>query len=163
MGQSNLRFADGELYTWRKVKTTVYNIIAGKMYLDHTGTMRVLNETTAALCKLRFKDHGMLSGSEKHQVVGHLEQAAGGVVGEISGAWDSHLYQADSRLGTPQRTLWRRYPPLAGPRIEAEVYNWSAFSVGLNQLHPELAPLLPPTDSRLRPDQRMLARRVLGF
>ena len=92
MGQSNLRFADGELYTWRKVKTTVYNIIAGKMYLDHTGTMRVLNETTAALCKLRFKDHGMLSGSEKHQVVGHLEQAAGGVVGEISGAWDSHLH-----------------------------------------------------------------------
>ncbi|PWA21467.1 hypothetical protein CCH79_00003333 [Gambusia affinis] len=35
-------------------------------------------------------------------------------------------------------------------------YGFSSFAMELNELTPNLKPLLPPTDTRLRPDQRML-------
>lgn len=33
-------------------------------------------------------------------------------------------------------------------------YGFSSFAMEMNELTPELKPLLPPTDTRLRPDQR---------
>lgn len=33
-------------------------------------------------------------------------------------------------------------------------YGFSTFAMELNELTPDMKPLLPPTDSRLRPDQR---------
>ncbi|CAI5492831.1 unnamed protein product [Closterium sp. Naga37s-1] len=35
-------------------------------------------------------------------------------------------------------------------------YNFSPFCVTLNEIMPDIAPFLPPTDSRFRPDQRAL-------
>lgn len=38
----------------------------------------------------------------------------------------------------------------------AYMYNFTRFGVNLNYLPPDLKALLPPTDSRFRPDQRAL-------
>lgn len=35
-------------------------------------------------------------------------------------------------------------------------YGFSRFALELNELTPEIMKVLPPTDTRLRPDQRML-------
>lgn len=40
--------------------------------------------------------------------------------------------------------------------LHAEYFGFSDFTMGLNQLHAEDEQLLPPTDSRLRPDVRSL-------
>lgn len=40
-------------------------------------------------------------------------------------------------------------------------YGFSTFAMELNELPPDLKPLLPPTDSRLRPDQRWVHTRSI--
>ena len=42
------------------------------------------------------------------------------------------------------------------PSNSESMYNFSDFALQLNYLTPELKQRLPPTDSRLRPDQRAL-------
>ena len=51
------------------------------------------------------------------------------------------------------RCVWR---PGALPEDQELYYGFSRFAIELNDLEPSLIPLLPPTDSRFRPDQRLL-------
>uniref|UniRef100_A0A0A9FM80 Uncharacterized protein n=1 Tax=Arundo donax TaxID=35708 RepID=A0A0A9FM80_ARUDO len=48
--------------------------------------------------------------------------------------------------------LWEKNKPAPNPTR----YNLSSFAITLNELTPGLQEKLPPTDSRLRPDQRHL-------
>lgn len=112
-----------------------------------------MNERTQAVCKVKFKESGFMENAT-HAVAGHLEIPGRGVVEEVSGFWDSHL-TLDARPGKPQRTLWRRGPVLPSAAL-ASRYKWNEFTLSLNHLTPDLEAALPPTDSRLRPDQRML-------
>lgn len=46
------------------------------------------------------------------------------------------------------------HPTDPQPKDYQLYYGFSALAMELNELTPDLKPLLPPTDSRLRPDQR---------
>ncbi len=48
--------------------------------------------------------------------------------------------------------LWR----CSAPAKSVTKYNMTTFAMALNELPDVLAQKLPPTDSRLRPDQRLL-------
>ena len=48
-------------------------------------------------------------------------------------------------------------PPDPQPKDSILYYGFSTFALELNELSPDLKPLLPPTDTRLRPDQRWVA------
>lgn len=118
-----------------------------------TASTQVVNEQTQAVCKVKFKESGFME-NVTHAVAGHLEIPGRGVVEELSGNWDTHL-SVDVRPGKPPRTLWRRGPVLPSTAI-ASRYHWNEFTLTLNDVTPDVEGLLPPTDSRLRPDQRML-------
>ena len=49
-----LKGHDGEHYLCERPKTYVRNIVAGKMYIEHVGPLRVLNTKTAESCELEF-------------------------------------------------------------------------------------------------------------
>ena len=51
------------------------------------------------------------------------------------------------------RCVWR---PGALPEDHELYYGFSRFTIELNDLEPGLVDILPPTDSRFRPDQRLL-------
>ena len=51
------------------------------------------------------------------------------------------------------RCVWR---PGALPEDQDLYYGFSRFAIELNDLEPCLVNVLPPTDSRFRPDQRLL-------
>lgn len=40
------------------------------------------------------------------------------------------------------------------PVDHEQYFGFTKFAIELNELDPSLEPLLPPTDTRLRPDQR---------
>ena len=40
-GLLRLTFADGDVYQWNKVTTSINNLILGKIYIDHGGIMKV--------------------------------------------------------------------------------------------------------------------------
>lgn len=76
------------------------------------------------------------------------------------GKWDEAMYYV---LGDPT-TKPKGYDPMTEAvllwerdRSETKTrYNLSPFAISLNELTPGLTEILPPTDSRLRPDQRHL-------
>lgn len=159
VGVLTLQFEDGETFQWSKVTTSIYNIILGKIYCDHYGTMRIKGSGNYS-CKLKFKEQSIIDRNP-HQVHGFVQDnRTGEKVAMLIGKWDGAMYYV---LGDPTTKpkgydpmteavlLWERDPYLTKTR-----YNLSPFAISLNEITPGLLEKLPPTDSRLRPDQRHL-------
>ncbi|XP_077245087.1 oxysterol-binding protein-related protein 2A-like isoform X2 [Tasmannia lanceolata] len=159
VGVLTLEFDDGEIFQWSKVTTTIYNLILGKVYCDHHGTMHIQGNRQHS-CKLKFKEQSILDRNP-HQVQGFVEDVMGNKVATLLGKWDDSMYYVTGDGATKQKgcnplsdasLLWKSSkPPTSLTR-----YNLSSFAITLNELTPGLQEKLPPTDSRLRPDQRHL-------
>eukprot|EP00267_Zea_mays_P021299 XP_008645098.1 uncharacterized protein LOC100383477 isoform X2 [Zea mays] len=67
IGVLTLQFDDGETFQWSKVTTSIYNIIIGKIYCDHYGTMRI-NGSGQYSCKLKFKEQSIIDRNP-HQLL----------------------------------------------------------------------------------------------
>nr|GEU96883.1 hypothetical protein [Tanacetum cinerariifolium] len=156
-GVLTLKFDDGEVFQWSKVTTSIYNLILGKLYCDHYGTMRIQGNQNYS-CKLKFKEQSIIERNP-HQVQGVVQDKSGKTAATLIGKWDEsmHFVSGDcSGKGkdpfTDAHLLWRRSKP---PKVPTR-YNLTRFAITLNELTPGLKEKLPPTDSRLRPDQRCL-------
>ncbi|KAG0473174.1 hypothetical protein HPP92_014585 [Vanilla planifolia] len=160
VGVLTLEFDDGEVFQWNKVTTTIYNLILGKVYCDHHGTMNIRGNRQYS-CKLKFKEHSLLDRNPR-QVQGFVEDVVMRTkVASMLGRWDDHMYYAEGddaskvKFGGTQSgasLLWKKNAPPANPTR----YNLTSFAITLNELTAGLQEKLPPTDSRLRPDQRYL-------
>ncbi|XP_022737011.1 oxysterol-binding protein-related protein 2A-like isoform X2 [Durio zibethinus] len=159
VGVLTLEFDDGEIFQWSKVTTTVYNLILGKVYCDHHGLMHIHGNRQYS-CKLKFKEQSILDRNP-HQVHGFVEDLSGKKVSTLVGKWDDSMYYIsgdgsgkpkDCNPSSNASLLWKRNKP--PPNLTR--YNLTSFAITLNELTPGLQEKLPPTDSRLRPDQRHL-------
>ncbi|CAN0892467.1 Oxysterol-binding protein-related protein 1C [Linum grandiflorum] len=154
-GLLTLEFDDGEVFQWSKVTTSIYNLILGKLYCDHYGTMRIEGNRDFS-CKLKFKEQSIIDRNP-HQVQGVIQDKSGKTVATLFGKWDESMHyvlggKAKGFESSEARMLWRRSNPPKSPTK----YNLTRFAITLNELTPGLEEKLPPTDSRLRPDQRYL-------
>ncbi|KAL0329587.1 UNVERIFIED_CONTAM: Oxysterol-binding protein-related protein 2A [Sesamum radiatum] len=156
VGTLNLEFDDGEIFQWSKVTTSIYNLILGNIYCDHHGTMHIQGNREYS-CKLKFKEQSILDRNP-HQVHGFVEDATGNKVSKLFGKWDDSMYfingdgTGNGKGKSEASLLWKRNKPSPNPTR----YNLTSFAITLNELTPGLKEKLPPTDSRLRPDQRYL-------
>ncbi|KAG2539456.1 hypothetical protein PVAP13_9NG481200 [Panicum virgatum] len=160
-GVLTLEFDDGETFQWSKVTTTINNLILGRVYCHHHGTMNISGNRRYS-CKLTFKEQSFLDRNPR-QVQGVVKDADGTKVATLMGKWDESVHciigddaskvkSHGSHQSTGATLLWEKNKPSANPTR----YNLSSFAITLNELTPELKEKLPPTDSRLRPDQRHL-------
>ncbi|CAL8470152.1 g9694 [Coccomyxa elongata] len=152
IGLLTLSFNDGDVYTWNKVVSSINNLIIGKIYVDHGGTMRIHSSHSNLVCKLKFKEQGVLRMREAHEVRGHFELPTGEKVEKplLFGKWDEAMY-ADMPDGS-QTLLWQKSEPPPDPTR----YNLTKWAIQLNEITPGLEKKLAPTDCRLRPDQHHL-------
>uniref|UniRef100_A0A0E0P067 PH domain-containing protein n=2 Tax=Oryza TaxID=4527 RepID=A0A0E0P067_ORYRU len=159
VGVLTLEFDDGEVFQWSKVTTSIYNLILGKLYCDHYGTMRIQGNNEYS-CKLKFKEQSIIDRNP-HQVQGVVQDRSGRTVATLFGKWDEsmHYVMGDcfgkgkgSENFSEAHLLWKRSKP---PKFPTR-YNFTRFAITLNELTAGLKEKLPPTDSRLRPDQRCL-------
>ncbi|CAN1312856.1 Oxysterol-binding protein-related protein 1D [Linum perenne] len=159
VGILTLQFEDGETYQWSKVTTSIYNIILGKLYCDHYGTMRIKG-TGNYSCRLKFKEQSIIDRNP-HQVHGFIQDdRTGQKVAMLVGKWDEAMYYV---LGDPT-TKPKGYDPMTeaillwerDKAVTKTRYNFTPFAITLNEVTPGLLEKLPPTDSRRRPDQRFL-------
>ncbi|CAH8325892.1 unnamed protein product [Eruca vesicaria subsp. sativa] len=159
VGVLTLEFDDGEVFQWSKVSSTIYNIILGKLYCDHHGVMQIRGNRQYS-CTLKFKEQSILERNP-HQVNGYVEDVCGKKAATVFGKWDDSLYYvagdrvSKTKVSDPASNaslLWRRTKP--PPNVTR--YNLTSFAITMNELTPGLKEMLPPTDSRLRPDQRHL-------
>ncbi|KAL3144723.1 hypothetical protein ABBQ38_001846 [Trebouxia sp. C0009 RCD-2024] len=155
VGLIRLKFDDGDEYTWAKVTSSINNLIMGKIYIEHTGLMKINNLQSSMVAKIRFKEAGRLSSKDAHQVVGTFEKDGQKLPHTLTGKWDTAL-EAQMADGTKE-TIWRVHPL---PKITSR-YNMTKFATWLNELTPPgLEKKLAPTDCRLRPDQHFLEEGV---
>ncbi|CAL9185258.1 unnamed protein product, partial [Musa hybrid cultivar] len=159
VGVLTLEFEDGEVFQWNKVTTSIYNLILGKLYCDHYGTMRIQGNHEYS-CKLKFKEQSIIDRNP-HQVQGIVQDRNGKTVATLVGKWDESMHYVygdcsgkgkGSELLSEAHLLWKRSKP---PKCPTR-YNLTRFAITMNELTPGLKEKLPSTDSRLRPDQRCL-------
>uniref|UniRef100_A0A4W5PYA4 Oxysterol-binding protein n=1 Tax=Hucho hucho TaxID=62062 RepID=A0A4W5PYA4_9TELE len=142
----------GDHYEWNKVVTCIHNVLSQQRYLEHYGEVIIRNlNSNACTCKITFvKSRYWGSDTNKNEVQGTVLDQTGSVIHRFGGLWHEGIF-CDT-LPTPQ-CIWK---PNSQPKDYYLYYGFSSFTLELNELTPGLKSLLPPTDSRLRPDQRML-------
>ncbi|KAI8283590.1 Oxysterol-binding 2 [Colletotrichum sp. SAR11_57] len=160
-----------DLYTWKKVTSSVIGIITGNPTLDNYGPMEVKNHTTGEVCQMEFVPRGW-KASSAYKVTGKVLDADGRVRYSIGGRWNSKLYARFSpgyeanvddpgdaasigkgSLNDPNKAflIWQ-----ANPRPPNIPFNLTPFVLTFNHIDDKLRPWIAPTDSRLRPDQRAM-------
>ncbi|XP_061768779.1 oxysterol-binding protein 1-like isoform X2 [Nerophis ophidion] len=153
-------------YSWKKVTTTVHNIIVGKLWIDQSGEIDVVNHKTGDRCHLKFAPYSYFSRDVPRKVTGVVTDKDGKAHYVLSGTWDekmefSRIMQssksengAEGKQRTVYQTLkakeiWRKNPLPEGAET---MYFFSSLALTLNEPEEGVA----PTDSRRRPDQRLM-------
>lgn len=161
IGIAHLEFhKSGNHYTWRKVTTTVHNIIVGRLWVDNHGEMDITNHKNGDKCHLKYTAYSYFSKETPRKVAGIITDSASKARWVVQGTWDDKLegspvLKSDESKGKlvyetgDKQLLWqRRYPP---PELE-KLYNFTQLAIELNEMEEGVA----PTDSRYRPDQRLM-------
>uniref|UniRef100_A0A671XZ31 Oxysterol-binding protein n=1 Tax=Sparus aurata TaxID=8175 RepID=A0A671XZ31_SPAAU len=142
--------AFGDHYEWNKVTSCIHNILSGQRWIEHYGEMSIKNiNSNDCQCKITFVKAKSWS-STVNEIEGVVTDSKGKVVHSIFGKWHESVFQGDPPSAT---CIWRANPM---PGDQEQYYGFTQFAVELNELDSTLRPLLPPTDTRFRPDQRLL-------
>lgn len=161
-----------ELYTWKKVTSSVVGIITGNPTVDNYGPMEIKNWMTGEVALLDFKPRGW-KASSAYQISGKVCDASGNVRVSMGGRWNSKLYarltpgyeaavtEPSQESGPVHRgsmtdtnrayLVWE-----ANARPSGIPFNLTPFVLTFNHIDEKLEPWLAPTDSRRRPDQRAM-------
>ncbi|PFH58737.1 hypothetical protein XA68_13297 [Ophiocordyceps unilateralis] len=148
-----LRLADGgdELYSWNVATMFLRNVVMGEKYVEPVGTMTVTNDSSGHKAVVEFKSKGMFGGrSEEVQVTACGPDGADTGRGLV-GTWTGGLRTVGPGK-TASEEVWR-----VGRLVDqaATTYGLTQFAASLNELTEVERDRVPPTDSRLRPDQRL--------
>ncbi|KAG9343745.1 hypothetical protein JZ751_013126 [Albula glossodonta] len=140
----------GDHYEWNKVVTCIHNVLSQQRWLEHYGEVIIRNlNSKACTCKISFiKSSYWNPETTRNEVQGQVLNEAGEVVHRFGGYWHEGIFC--ETLPVPQ-CIWKPNPQ---PKNYYQNFGFSQFAMEMNEITPDLLPLLPPTDSRLRPDQR---------
>ncbi|KAL8898401.1 MAG: hypothetical protein Q9207_006712 [Kuettlingeria erythrocarpa] len=146
--------ATGDRFSWAPATCFLRNIIAGEKYVEPVGNMTITNESNGEHAIVTFKSGGMFSGRSEDVQVHSLDSYGDDLPLGLVGKWTSHLTMTQN--GTPQgdkAPIWQvgELPPDVAKR-----YGFTPFAAQLNEVTAMEKNKLAPSDSRLRPDQRLL-------
>ena len=132
--------------------------------------MEIKNWTTNETCVLDFKPRGW-KASSAFQVAGKVVDTSGKTQWSVGGRWNDKIYARrtpgyDGRATPPAE---KAHTPAANTSSDQAILVWEChdrpkgipfnltpFVLTLNALPEKLRPILAPTDTRLRPDQRAM-------
>lgn len=165
-----LRPDDGsqeELYSFRKLTSSVVGIITGSPVVDNYGDMEVVNHTLGYKCIVKYKARGW-RGTNAYELKGTIVNPQGQGEWVVYGRWNSKIYarkidhvsdidMTEDELNTilssaplKRILLWQAHERPKAP------FNLTSFAITLNALPDQLRSWIAPTDTRLRPDQRAM-------
>ncbi len=128
-----------ESYTWNKVNSCIHRIqTPEKRCVSHFGEMIV--QSSKLQCRITFQ-----KGEENHEISAKVLRN-GKLIRSLSGNWTKGLWTEKKKYFHAQRL----------PSDFKLYYGFSYFARELNELTEKVLRQICPTDSRLRPDQRLL-------
>uniref|UniRef100_A0A671UX20 Oxysterol-binding protein n=1 Tax=Sparus aurata TaxID=8175 RepID=A0A671UX20_SPAAU len=138
----------GDHYEWNKVTSCIHNILSGQRWIEHYGEISIRNTSSdICQCKITFVK-AKYWNSSVNEVEGAITDSKGKVIHKLFGKWHESVFCGDPPSAT---CIWR-----ASMSNHEQYYGFTKFAIELNELHPSFKLLLPPTDTRLRVDQRLL-------
>ncbi|CAO3589003.1 unnamed protein product [Absidia cylindrospora] len=153
-------------FTYTKPSSHMRNMLFGTRYLEHVGQTKVTNHTTGDYAVVTFKEARRNGGDsyyfggggaqwERNEVeVLFYTSGNPNVVRKVVGKWSQSLSQD---LGDQQyKLLWQVQPPTVDN--PADYYGFTQFCMELNETTSLEQGHLPPTDTRLRPDQSLFEK-----
>uniref|UniRef100_A0A0L8FQ03 Oxysterol-binding protein n=1 Tax=Octopus bimaculoides TaxID=37653 RepID=A0A0L8FQ03_OCTBM len=176
----------GEVYTWSNVNCCVHNVIVGKLWVEHkpvgfkprkgwappglskTKVKALLGSWVQALYAVDVSTYEQFlktqkfdSSADNPTVLSRngISSEEAGVSGGAAAAAISDTDDIPGVLpnadpGIPgQVLLWKAFPR---PETTNQFFSFTLYAMMLNELTDNLKDRLPPTDSRLRPDIRLL-------
>jgi oxysterol-binding protein-related protein 3/6/7 len=154
LGRSYITFENfNETITYTKPIAVCRNLIMGAMHLDTYGKVTVSNQSTGDVLELEIFEENK---KERGKMIGEAKDIYGNIRMRLEGNMHSHLdiFFEDPMTGKEiKETIWQKI------KIEGDEesrFYFTDFTINLNNLTDELKQVLPPSDSRFRPDQRAL-------
>lgn len=145
-------------YRIERAETVIHNIILGKVWIDHCGKVEIISlDHNTVKCTSTLVPYSSFSRTTQRKVTGEVTDASK-VKRLIRGNWDDKVdvaFNFDDENGEMSastaiyETVWKRQPPKPE---SSKYYNFSEFACELNEPEPNVA----PTDSRQRPDLRLM-------
>ncbi|XP_032142861.1 oxysterol-binding protein-related protein 3 isoform X3 [Sapajus apella] len=142
--------AFGDHFEWNKVTSCIHNILSGQRWIEHYGEIVIKNvNDDSCYCKVNFIKAKYWS-TNAHEIEGTVFDRSGKAVHRLFGKWHESIYCGGS---SSSACVWRANPM---PKGYEQYYGFTQFALELNEMDPSSKSLLPPTDTRFRPDQRCL-------
>lgn len=158
-----------ELYSFRKLTSSVVGIITGSPAVDNFGDMEIINHTLGHKALIKFKPRGWRS-AHAYELKGSVKNPSGVAEWVVGGKWNDKIYARKLKANTASENvkspgveddspnyfegkpilLWQIHDRPKAP------FNLTPFAISLNALPSSLKDWLAPTDTRLRPDQRAM-------
>lgn len=151
-GEQVVELSNGDRFSISRPSSFMRNLIAGNKYLEHVGELSVTNVKTNQKVVIQFKESTMFGGpSSRNNIEGFVQDDSGDNKAVIKGKWDDKVMRELSK--DQLNVLWEaaEFPPRA-----EQYYGFTYFAMSLNEITDDIKNIIPPTDSRLRPDQRAL-------
>ena len=166
-------------FVWGKVSGALRNVYSSKKSIENYGQLVIKNRQADLESRITFEEGGMFSSSGNEVSGGIYKNSESCALINLTGRWDDMLCKEirvgskggsscndnkfDSKnnnnphcnTGTDNllQVIWRTNPL---PSNFAQFFHLTYFAVTLNDFPDLLRKVLPLTDSRYRPDQRML-------
>lgn len=156
-----------ELYSFRKLTSTVVGIITGNPVVDNYGDMEIVNYTLGYRCLIKFKARGW-RGNGAYELRGTVFDPNNEAKWIVGGRWNDKIFgrklvgdevrlvsdgkheEGDLGEKTSRVLLWKVHDRPKSP------FNLTAFAITLNALPESLKNWVIRTDTRFRPDQRAM-------
>lgn len=138
-----------ELYSFRKLTSSVVGIITGSPVVDNYGDMEIVNHTLGFKALVNFKSRGW-RGNGAYELKGKCVSPSGKHLWTVVGKWNDKIVAINEDNHEDKRLLWKVHDRPKRP------FNLTLFAISLNALPERLRPWIAPTDTRLRPDQRAM-------
>jgi hypothetical protein len=135
-----------DINAFTKPRVVVRNLIFGTIDIDVEGKFEVTNEM-GDKCEVEMVPS---TSGQKGVVRGEIKDINGDIKFALEGNWQDSLYIINKETGE-KINLWKIIPSLG-----KEDYYFPPYVFDLNNLTEEMKKVLPPTDSRFRPDQRLM-------
>ena len=147
LGKTYVTYTDfDDINAFTKPRAIIRNLIFGTIDIDVEGKFEVTNEI-GDKCEVEMVPS---TSGQKGVVRGEIKDINGDIKFTLGGNWQDSLYIINKETGE-KTNLWKIIPSLG-----KEDYYFPPYVFDLNNLTEDMKKVLPPTDSRFRPDQRLM-------
>ena len=147
LGRTYITYSNyNDVNAFTKPRVITRNLIIGTIDIDVEGKFEVTNENGDS-CEVEMIPS---TSGQKGNLHGKIKDINGDIKFLLEGNWQDNIYIINNE--TKEKTIIWRIIPSKGK----EDFYYQPYTFDLNNLTEEMKKALPPTDSRFRPDQRLM-------